>query len=367
MADVAPATPPNPGIDLNSSAQTRVPRIIFKDSREHDFGIIKFTCLKPCNTCIEIKKWLLRSLPNELRHGNRALQMVTLKLSELQPETKGSLVLLEDAARLARPDGMRISILALILPGDEDIRWFYTVNTVSPLLTDLTERGFITAPMSRDPTPDHRVWEHVKTGEQSVRRRIVDGQEQKEGPDHHCRLYNFFSRAFLAAIAIPHHPEFVEALKFTDYSPEMVDPDTALQRLQADEVSAHSKDGKDLSDDRYLLELHPAEREISSLIHLHCAGYILMKRKFFFEFYIEMMHTTKDVEGRRQRVRSDRAHQQWLERTYEWRSSRAKRCVDGWKVLGLLDERKMFAWIRNGGMLPYSDPWVEDGDDDASA
>ncbi|SMQ49538.1 unnamed protein product [Zymoseptoria tritici ST99CH_3D7] len=355
-------------IDLNSARQTRLPAITFKEPRAHDFPIVKFTCPHPHDTCMAIKGWLLNSV-KEGALERRVIRMERLHLSDLPTETEGSLILLEYAAQA---DELRISILALVMPRDPNIRWFYSAKPIDDLLTTLAELEYITTPLVREPTPDHRIWGKVKKREPELRiplpRRMMNGEEQEGEPDHHCRLFVFVRQCFLNSIAVPHHPDYIEALKFTDYSPEIMDPDTALTRIQADEISAHSKDGKDLSDDRYLLELHPAEREIASLVHLNCAEYLLMKRKFFFEFYIEMMHTNKHVEGGKQRVKSDRAHQRWLEDTEPWKlpSARARRCVAGWKVLGLLDERVLFAWIRSGGMLQHSHNWVEDdGEDDA--
>lgn len=41
-----------------------------------------------------------------------------------------------------------------------------------------------------------------------------------------------------------------------------------------------------MEDDRYLLHLHDSERYIASLVELHCAEYLFVKRAFFRDLYI---------------------------------------------------------------------------------
>lgn len=67
--------------------------------------------------------------------------------------------------------------------------------------------------------------------------------------------------------------------------------------------------------------------------------------------YTEVQRTDKKPG---QRVRSEYASQQWLEREYGWVNRKAKRLIVGWRILGLLDEIRLMPWIREGGLLAIS-------------
>lgn len=107
---------------------------------------------------------------------------------------------------------------------------------------------------------------------------------------------------------------------------------------------------KDLSDDRYLFELEPAERELASQVQLTCGEYLVIKRNFFKDWYTEVYRSDKKVKDG-EMVRTNYAHEQWLEKEYEWTVRRSRRLVAGWKVLGLLDQSKIAPWAAQGGML----------------
>lgn len=59
-------------------------------------------------------------------------------------------------------------------------------------------------------------------------------------------------------------------------------------------------------------------------------------------------------------MRTNHAHQKYLEEVYEWTSTRAKKLVVGWKTLGLLDEKSFLKWTKKGGMLAYENYEDED-------
>lgn len=138
----------------------------------------------------------------------------------------------------------------------------------------------------------------------------------------------------------------------TDYSPDIASPETALRRIEACEALYKSvKDPpRDLSDDRYIFELEPAEREIASQVHVTCAEYLVIKRNFFKDWYTEVYRSDKKVKDG-EIVRTNYAHEQWLEKVYDWTVRRSRRLIAGWKCLGLLDQSQIAAWAARGGML----------------
>jgi hypothetical protein len=102
-------------------------------------------------------------------------------------------------------------------------------------------------------------------------------------------LFECIAENFRMATTFPHSPEYHTASLISDVCPSIIDPATAHQRIESDNdlhVSSHdtSPDGKDLSDDRYIFELHDAERALASLVHAHCAEYLLIKRQYFKAF-----------------------------------------------------------------------------------
>lgn len=60
--------------------------------------------------------------------------------------------------------------------------------------------------------------------------------------------------------------------------------------------------------------------------------------------------------AKRGRVRTERAHQVWLETAYKCRTTQARTLVIGWRVLGFLDETRYLGWVRDG--------WGGDEDED---
>ena len=66
----------------------------------------------------------------------------------------------------------------------------------------------------------------------------------------------------------------------TDFAPNIENPDTAMRRIEACDALYNTRDeAQDLVDDRYLLKIPPAEREIASQVQVSCAEYLLIKRK----------------------------------------------------------------------------------------
>lgn len=299
--------------------------------------------------------------------------------------------------RIARLDGpgdkerAEVMIIAILVPGDAKVRWFYSLLPFGTLLRTLQEKDVVR--MAKEFTVGTRGWR---------------------------KLFTWVRSEFVTAVTLPHSPDYINALSLTDCCPPILDPDSALARLESNEFlhDSHRRAedaGRDLSDDRYLLGLHPAEREAVSVSGLKCAEYLLVKRDFFKSFFEEVYRSDKKIEAhtsttgtavgtpargrggrfatptpapstagtptpgptpasvsravrertqtqtpgrrgvakpsRRQRVRTDHAHQQWLEKVYDFKVSRAKVLVTAWRELGFLDEARYLPWVKAGGVF----------------
>lgn len=358
----------------------------------------------------------------------------------------------EEVEESERGNGLRVSIVAVLVKGDGRVRWFYTLFPVSKLLEYLDERDLV------------EVQSVLEPGRSSYK---------------FSRMHTWIRESFLRAIRVPDSPDWVHAIGITDFCPSILDPEGALGRLEEEawlgwnaakaeeylfpsttatglgmgKEKAKDKD-KDKppqqdfstltfldgpSDDRYLHHLHPAERELASLARLKCAEYLFIKRTFFRAFWEEVYRSGKiadvaapaastsnpvrsrrsdpqhaigqqEVAGRvavgdgrgrqdtpfsattatpapdgasgppgatgtgiatstgtgagaggrgrgrrvgndrarRNRVRTEHAHQVWLENEHKFKTTQAKTLVVGWRVLGFLDESRYLGWVREG-------------------
>ena len=166
-----------------------------------------------------------------------------------------------------------ISVLSLYIPGDMHMRYFWTLMSPASLLTELTRRGLL-GPAVQIPYYDNPP-ARSKTGHVLASR-------------HHM-LFECIAENFRKATTFPDSPEYHTASLISDVCPSIIDPATARQRVEAEHdlhVSSRvtSTNGKDLSDDRYIFELHEAERALASLVHACCAEYLLIKRQYFKAF-----------------------------------------------------------------------------------
>lgn len=77
-------------------------------------------------------------------------------------------------------------------------------------------------------------------------------------------------------------------------------------------------------------------------------------------FKDDVLHSEKKLVAHNAKVRTDYAHAQWLEKFYDWKLTRVKRLVVGWRELGLLEENRIRAWIGSGGQFESSDHYEEE-------
>ncbi|KXT04377.1 hypothetical protein AC578_3586 [Pseudocercospora eumusae] len=324
------------GLDLHSKEALRWPTFRFEPLEEVQVPVAIFSSSNPLGLCLAIKEWLFQTLDSRLYGYPDMLRMESQELNSLQLKTEGKLLLLEGATTLdsnggsGRKDsgagisqsaaGAQIGIMGVFMPNDSKVRWFYCAVPYKYLLLHLASQHLLTLTKILEP-----------------------------GSKHHARLYTFLQTSFTKAIHIPEAPDYLNAISITDYAPEIEDPDTALDRLLRMDSIQSAKEYLDPSSDRYLLELEVAEREIAAVLGLRCAEYLLVKRTFFKEFFIECHRSSETKRGGK--VRSDHAHHQWLEEAYGWKSTKSRRLIAAWRELGMLEEEKFKEWIEAGGML----------------
>lgn len=241
---------------------------------------------------------------------------------------KATLVLLEDSATLEGQPHFPVAIFALFMPHDERIRWFYSLTSPKFILIDL----------------------HVKRAI-SITRQLLPNTNRR-----HAAVYIFLTEHFTCAIRIPDSPDWATASQITDYAPSIASPESALARITGlERLYTNHAAHRDLSSERYLMHFHPAEIELASAVQLTCSEYLSIKRFFFQAFGVLCLRNREtlqaQIDGETKSVRTEYAHQQWLEREYGWRATRAKKLVAGWRILGFLDERRFLAWAREGAML----------------
>jgi hypothetical protein len=267
------------GVDLNLKSATHVANIVFRRAQQYNFSIIQFECYNCLATCQHIRE-SLQGGPADIRP---LIRIEDQKLELIGAHTKGQLLLFESAAMLNGDPAAPISVLTLFFPGDKYIRWFWTLMSPVALLTNLTRQKLI-GPAVEIPYYDNPP--------------ASLGSGQILASRHH-RLYTFIAQSFHSATTFPDSPEYRTASQISDVCPSILEPTTAPQRIEA-ENELHvshdaSIDGKDLSDDRYMLELHPAERALVSLVNACCAEYLLIKMQYFKAFSRETILQSKKV------------------------------------------------------------------------
>ena len=267
------------GVDLNSKSATHVANIVFMRPQQFNFHVSQFECHDCLATCRSIRQSLQAS-PEELRP---IIRIEDQKLDTLGPHRKGVLHLFVDAAKLDGNEQTPVSVFSLYIPKDMHMRYFWTPLSLTNLLNEMTRRGLI-GPEVEIPYYDNPP-ARSKTG-------VVL-------PSRHHTLYKCMAEGFLKATTFPDSLEYRKASLFSDVCPSIIDPDAAHQRIESENelhTSSHdtSIDGKDLSDDRYILELPEAERALASLVHVCCAEYLLIKCLYFKAFSREtVLHAGK--------------------------------------------------------------------------
>lgn len=279
IAALVPEVTEKDAINLNSKAATDVANIVFHRAQQYNFPIVQFDCHNCLAICQYIREWLQTAEPEAVRS---LIRIEDQKLDLIHSHTKGTLMLLESAATLDGNPSAPISLLSLYIPEDKHIRYFWTLMSPTSLLTGLHKRNLL-GPAVEIPYFDNPPG-HLKNGQ------VI--------PSRHHRLFTFLSQSFHAATTFSHSAEYKTASQICDVCPSILEPDTAHRRIEA-ESELHishgtSKDGADISDDRYILELSSPERALASLVYASCAEYLLIKRQYFKAFSREtVLHAHK--------------------------------------------------------------------------
>jgi len=265
-------------VDLNSRSATHVVNIVFLPVRQHDLPIIQFEVSDCLQACQQVRHWLQTTGPQDVRD---LLRIENIDLNLIASHTKGNLFFLEGAATLEGLPYAPVSIFALQIPRHKHVRYFWTPLSPSLLLSDLASHELIGTPLVR-----------------AEQFEPITSPTGAALPPYHHTLYTIIAQCFGDLMRYPDSEAYIKATKISDVCPSILDPATAHQRIDAidDLHSSHNTrdNGKDLGDDRYVLELHPAERELASLLYLSCAEYLLIKRNYFKSFSREtVLHAAK--------------------------------------------------------------------------
>jgi hypothetical protein len=265
-------------VDLNSRSATHIASIVFYPVQLHNLDIILFEVHDCLLVCQHFSHWLQNAGTPDIRE---AVRIDDIELNLIAPNTKGTLFFLENAATLEGVPSAPVSIFALHVPKDKHVRFLWTPLSPSLLLTELAIQGLIGPPII---FADQFKPTFSPTGA------FV--------PPYHHTVYTIIAQCFEDATKYPDSPAMIKATRISDVCPSIRDPATAHQRIDAADTLHSSHDpndiGKDLSDDRYIHEIHPAERQLASLLKVGCAEYLFIKRTYFKAFSREtVLHAAK--------------------------------------------------------------------------
>ncbi|RMY38536.1 hypothetical protein D0865_13066 [Hortaea werneckii] len=316
-------------IDLNSVTSTQTSGFSVVNRKIYEKPLYIIPTANAVALCLHTKQWLLEQFRHPDLSAPNILRVDSQNLHELSRMSIGHLVIVQDSIYLDQHPEILGTILAVSVPRDPNLRLFYTILPIAPLLRHLSHNNCL----------------------KETAKRISPGSK------HHTRLFHFLTEIFLTSTTPPHHPDYTAAEQITDYCPSILDPTTAFSRLESNETLYFATSGVseplDLSKDRYTHFLHPAESSLAADLKLACSAYLLLKRTFFQAFWKECIaHKGRiGAAGGGSRVRSEHAHEVWLVEEMKWKVSRARRLVVGWRILGFLEERRFLPWLREGGML----------------
>jgi hypothetical protein len=290
--DVAQQVPNGSAVDLNSKSATHVANIVFRRAYQHNFPTVGFNCLDCLEACQYIREWLQSNSPVA---PQISIRIEDQELNLIGPHTKGILMLFEQAATLEGDAQFPISVFALYIPGDRYMRYFWCLLSPSSLLAELTKRKLI-GPAVEIPYFD-------KTPNRSKTGAVL--------PSRHHMLLTYLAQSFAAATTFPHSPAYLTAYQISDVCPSILKPATAHDRIVCEPDLHRSNDttgGKDLADDRYLEEVHLAERTLVSILHAGCAEYLLIKRQYFKAFSREVILDAAKVRRAVARHQNEQRH-----------------------------------------------------------
>jgi hypothetical protein len=265
-------------VDLNSRSATHIASIVFYPVQQHNQTIKLFKVHDCLLVCQHFRRWLQTAGTPDIRE---VVRIDDIELNLIAPNTKGSIFFLENAATLEGEPSAPVSIFALYIPTDKRVRYLWTPLSPTLLLTELAIHDLVGPPV----IPSNQF-------------KLTFSPTGATIPPYHHTVFTIIAQCFESATKYPDSPEMIKATRISDVCPSILDPATAHRRIDAADTLHSSHDpnanGKDLSDDRYILELHPAERELASLLYVGCAEYLFIKRTYFKAFSREtVLHAAK--------------------------------------------------------------------------
>ncbi|KAI7117160.1 hypothetical protein KC352_g33866, partial [Hortaea werneckii] len=260
-------------IDLNSVTSTQTFGFSVVNHKSHEKPLYVIPTANAVALCLHTKQWLLDQFRNPELSAPNILRVDSQNLHELRWMSRGHLVVVEDSIHLDHHPEILGSILAVSVPKDPNLRLFYTILPIGPLLRHLRQNNCLKETAKSIPPLSK----------------------------HHARLFHFLTETFLTSTTPPHHPDYAAAQQITDYCPSILDPSTAFSRLESNETLYFATSGVseplDLSQDRYTHALHPAESSLAADLKLACSAYLLLKRKFFQAFWKECVAHKGRISG----------------------------------------------------------------------
>jgi hypothetical protein len=371
------------GLDLNSPIANTTPEFDFVRPDEHQSSIHVIPCLRVAETCWFIKSWMRQQFGHDNVPGVSPgiLRFEDQEWDKIDKSKQAWLIFLSEAATRANDRdggaaGDRAYIFAVIVKGENRVRWFYTFRNPLPLLQHLAQVHAINPTAMKD---------------------ISHAQK----PAKHASLYVWLRENFLAANKIPHHPDYLAAEKLTDYCPSSLpvvsqegggnsldDQDTDITTNTP--VSSQKKKMKSTptssqrpappsteNTDRYAHLLTPPESILTSSLSLPSSHYLLLKRRFFAAFYKDLVQNKEVVlcapsngrargpmdTGGQVKVRRVSAHYNWVVAEFGWQQMKARKLVNGWREMGWLEEQRFLPWLQAGGMFEEIGEEAEEDED----
>ena len=335
----------------------------------------------------------MQTIDSEAYAAPGILRVDSQELDQIDLKREAWMIIVPHVASLptGTTDDPSTSILAVIVQGDPRVRWFYTMQPIAPVLERLASENLIDIRKELAPrTTKHAMLYTFVREEFTSTITIPHAQDflNAEKITDYCPTMDDPDNAIGR----------LEANEWLHFNTPK--PDEGL-------ASTSKEEGVQPSDDRYLLHLHEAERMLAEMARLKCAEYLFLKRNFFRAFFEEVYRSDAKVvpsedgddddsgaanppaqsaaspapsgvagarhdtpatgtpalasrsrrgrgrpgRGKPRSVRTERAHQMWLEGLYGVKVTQARILVTGWRELGFLEECKFAAWIQGGGMV----------------
>ncbi|KAI6973611.1 hypothetical protein KC318_g9134, partial [Hortaea werneckii] len=195
-------------IDLNSVTSTQTSGFRIVDRKVYEKPLYIIPTANAVALCLHTKQWLLDQFRRPELSAPNILRVDSQNLHELGRMSRGHLVIVQDSIYLDEHPKILETILAVSVPKDPNLRLFYTILPIAPLLRHLSHNNCLKETAKSIPP----------------------------GSKHHTRLFHFLTETFLTSTTPPHHPDYTAAEQITDYCPSILDSTIAFSRLESNET-----------------------------------------------------------------------------------------------------------------------------------